>query len=80
MLVKRSYGMDLQGAGHNDMLVKSLYGLALLGAVVIAVTLWAWGQPLICTCGYDTHREGNSWGSGNSQHIADWYTLSQFLH
>lgn len=66
--------------GGSGMLVKSLYGLALLGALVIGVTLWAWGQPLICTCGYVTLWEGNIWGSGNSQHIADWYTLSHFLH
>ena len=62
------------------MSVSSLYGLAVLGALVIGVTLWAWGQPLICTCGYVKLWEGNIWASGNSQHIADWYTLSHFVH
>jgi hypothetical protein len=62
------------------MSVRSLYALAVLGAFVIAVTLWAWGQPLICTCGYVKLWEGNIWASGNSQHIADWYTLSHFVH
>ncbi len=78
-LIKISFTVRM-GSGDNTMLVKSLYGLALLGAPVIGVTLWAWGQPLICTCGYVALWEGNIWGSGNSQHIADWYTLSHFLH
>ena len=62
------------------VLVKLLYGVAALGAVVIGVTLWAWGQPLICTCGYVKLWEGFIWSSGNSQHIADWYSLSHVVH
>ncbi len=54
--------------------------LAALGALVIGVTLWSWGQPLICTCGYVQLWVGNVFSSGNSQHIADWYTLSHFVH
>ena len=62
------------------VLVRLLYGIAALGAVVIGVTLWAWGQPLICTCGYVQLWEGFIWSSGNSQHVADWYSLSHVVH
>jgi hypothetical protein len=61
-------------------MVRALYAAAALGAVVIGVTLWAWGQPLICTCGYVKPWEGFIWSSGNSQHIADWYSLSHVIH
>ena len=60
--------------------VTILYAAALLGGVAIGVTLWAWGQPLICTCGYVKVWEGFIWSSGNSQHVADWYTLSHVVH
>lgn len=54
--------------------------LALLGAVAIGLTLYFWGQPLICTCGYVKIWVGSIFSSGNSQHIADWYTLSHSVH
>jgi hypothetical protein len=57
-----------------------LFEAALLGAVLIGVTLSEWGQPLICTCGYVQFWVGSIFSSGNSQHIADWYTLSHILH
>ena len=53
--------------------------IASLGALLIAVTLFAWGQPLICTCGEVQLWVGSIFSSGNSQHIADWYTLSHIL-
>ena len=53
---------------------------AALGALVIFATLWAWGQPLICTCGEVKLWVGSVFDGGNSQHIADWYTLSHILH
>lgn len=57
-----------------------LYAIGVIGALVVGLTLWAWGQPLICTCGYVKLWEGFIWSSGNSQHIADWYSLSHVVH
>lgn len=62
------------------MLVRTIYAFGVLGALVVGGTLWAWGQPLICTCGYVKLWEGFIWSSGNSQHIADWYSLSHVVH
>ncbi len=47
---------------------------------IVGLTLWAWGQPLICTCGDIKLWVSSIFDSGNSQHIADWYTLSHILH
>jgi hypothetical protein len=51
--------------------------LALL-AVVATVEI-ASGRPPICTCGYVALWHG-ALDAGNSQHIADWYTLSHIIH
>ena len=51
-----------------------------MGGISIIVILWVWGQPLICTCGDIQLWVGSIWSSGNSQHIADWYTLSHIAH
>ena len=53
---------------------------ATLGGLTIFLTLWSWGQPLICTCGEVKLWINSIWSSGNSQHIADWYTLSHIVH
>ena len=53
---------------------------AISGFFVIGLTLWAWGQPLICTCGTIKLWVPSIFDGGNSQHIADWYTLSHILH
>jgi hypothetical protein len=60
-------------------LKKPLLAAALAGAVLIGVVLYAWGQPLICTCGYVRFWVGSVFSGENSQQIADWYTLSHFV-
>ncbi len=62
------------------MSLKSLYFAAVAGVFVIGGVLWLWGQPLICTCGEVKLWVGSVFDSGNSQHIADWYTMSHILH
>lgn len=53
---------------------------AFAGFFIIGITLWAWGQPLICSCGDIKLWVPSIFDGGNSQHIADWYTLSHILH
>ena len=53
---------------------------AVAGLFIIGFTLWAWGQPFICTCGEIKLWVPTIFDGGNSQHIADWYTLSHILH
>ncbi|MCF2871637.1 DUF2585 domain-containing protein [Octadecabacter sp. G9-8] len=53
---------------------------AFAGLFIIGGTLWFWGQPLICSCGEIKLWVPSIFDGGNSQHIADWYTLSHILH
>ena len=56
------------------------YSIAAALLVVQAISLIAMGRVLICDCGYIKLFEPGVNTAGNSQHIADWYTPSHFLH
>lgn len=51
-------------------------GLIALGTCAL---LFLMNRPPICTCGYIEFWHGRL-DSGNSQHIADWYSLSHVIH
>lgn len=60
--------------GNRAGLIAAAAIALLAGAVLIAA-----GRPLICTCGTVELWHG-AIDSGNSQHLADWYSLSHIVH
>jgi hypothetical protein len=60
--------------------IRPRHWLAVAGIVcAAALALWWAGRNPICTCGYVELWHG-ALDSGNSQHIADWYTPSHIIH
>lgn len=67
---------------NNNRITKyTPHALAFLSIVLVtAVIEFLMGRIWICKCGYVDFWYGNTNGSGNSQHITDWYSFSHFIH
>jgi Protein of unknown function (DUF2585) len=67
-----------RGSGHLPVWACVLIGAGLLALLAVALLLM--GRPLWCECGSIKLWHGDVTSSENSQHIADWYTLTHIVH
>jgi len=65
-------------ASQDSILIALL--VTFLFVALQAGSLYWLGRSPICTCGYIKLWEPNAFGSGNSQHLSDWYTPSHIVH
>ncbi|TCR90057.1 DUF2585 domain-containing protein [Rhizobium sp. BK376] len=69
------------GEAAKDTRSQSFWLIACAAVLIVQIVgEYMMGRVPICTCGYVKLWEGAVNSSGNSQHIADWYTPSHIIH